>query len=220
MDAHTAAEDPPPSSTNPTNLRVGLTGGIASGKSTVGRMMAEAGCTVTDADRLVASLYRPGNAGADAVHELFGAEFLATDGSVDKQKLAALVFGDERQRKRLEQVIHPLVGIAFAELVEVTSGVVVFEATLLVEGGRSGTFERLVTVEADPDLRLRRAVDRGLAESEALARMEAQTDEATRSAAADYVIRNEAGLNDLRQATADTVEQLRRDLQRKNHQDD
>ena len=197
------------------NLRVGLTGGIASGKSTVGRLMADSGCTVTDADQLVASLYRPGRPGAEAVQNLFGAEFLASDGSVDKQKLADLVFADADQRRRLEQAVHPLVGMAFAELVQSTSGVVVFEATLLVEGGRSSTFERLVTVEADPELRLRRAVERGLEIDEARARMAAQTDEATRSSAADYVIRNEGSLDDLSAATAATVAQLGRDLERK-----
>lgn len=199
----------------PTNLRVGLTGGIASGKSTVGRQMSELGCTVTDADRLVASLYRQGRPGAEVVERLFGPTFLSSDGSVDKQRLAELVFSDSQQRKRLEQAVHPLVAMAFAELVQSSAGIVVFEATLLVEGGRSGTFERLVTVEADPELRLRRAVDRGLAAEEASARMAAQTDEATRCAAADYVIRNEGTLDDLAMATAATVDQLRQELERK-----
>ena len=200
-----------------TTLRVGLTGGIASGKSTVGRSMAAAGCTVTDADQLVSSLYRPGQAGTEAVEDLFGAGFLSPEGAVDKQKLAAVVFGDIEQRRRLERAIHPLVGRAFAQLVQSSSGIVVFEATLLVEGGRASDFERLVTVEADPELRLRRAVERGLDLEEARARMAAQTDEAARSTAAAYIIRNEGTLDELQQATVATVDQLRQDLHRKAH---
>ena len=144
-------------------LRVGLTGGIASGKSTVARLLEKHGFLVSDADRLVAELYQAGAAGAAKVAELFGAELLRPGGAVDHAKLATLVFEDTAARRQLEQAIHPLVGTRFAELAAGADGVVVFEAPLLVETGGYRNFDLLITVEADSELRLRRAVERGLA---------------------------------------------------------
>ncbi|REJ75888.1 MAG: dephospho-CoA kinase [Acidobacteria bacterium] len=192
-------------------MRVGLTGGIASGKSTVGRLMAEAGCTVTDADRLVAELYRPGGEGAAAVARLFGDEMLRQDGSVASERLARVVFADPLARRRLEAEIHPLVGKRFAELAAAATGpLIVFEATLLVDTGGYRNFDALVTVEADPELRVRRAVARGLDEEEARARLAAQTSCEARTAAADFVILNEGTLDQLRERVLEVVAQLER----------
>jgi non-canonical purine NTP pyrophosphatase (RdgB/HAM1 family) len=99
-------------------FRLGLTGGLASGKTTVARLLAERGCTVVDADHLVAELYRPGEPGARVVEELFGGEFLQSDGSVDRKKLASRVFADDLARKRLETAIWPLVRRRFEALAE------------------------------------------------------------------------------------------------------
>ncbi len=190
-------------------LLVGLTGGIASGKSTVARLMRELGCIVTDADRLVAELYQPGREGAQAVRDLFGAEFLAPDGSVDKPALARVVFSDTEQRSRLEAAIHPLVGKAFAGLVADSEGVVVFEATLLAETGGFRNYDIVVTVEADPAERIRRAVARGLDRAEAEARMKAQALPAQRMSVADYVIHNDGSEEDLAEKVERLVEDLR-----------
>ena len=180
-------------------LQVGLTGGIASGKSTVGTMLAELGCVVTDADALVADLYEPGERGAAAVAELFGAEMLRPDGSVDKEALGHLVFGDPASRKRLEQAIHPLVGQRYLEVLEAAGdgAVVVFEVPLLAEGGGRGRYDAVVTVEAPEQLRLDRAVERGLDRDQAEARMAAQATSEQRRAVADFVVENTGGLAEL-----------------------
>ena len=176
---------------------VGLTGGIAAGKSTVANLLREAGLTVVDADRLVAELYRPGGGGAEAVRELFGADYLTADGAVDHQRLADAVFAAPDARRRLEARIHPLVRRRFAEVADDENGVTVLEATLLVEAGYGADFDLVVTVEADPEVRLRRATDRGLDEEAARARLAAQGDGAERRAAADFEIRNDGTRGEL-----------------------
>ena len=172
-------------------VRVGLTGGLASGKSTVARMLAERGATVVDADRLVADLYAPGAPGARAVRELFGDRVLDARGAVDRPALSEIAFSDADARRALERAIHPLVRERFAEIARETGGVAVLEATLLVEAGYGPDFDRVVTVEAGEKARLERAVERGMDEEEARRRLEAQGDGARRRAAADVVLRND-----------------------------
>jgi len=181
-------------------LRVGLTGGIASGKSTVGAMLADLGCVVTDADSLVAELYLPGEPGAAAVVNLFGPAMLNEDGSVDKEALGRVVFSDPASRKRLERAIHPLVGQRYLQVLEAAGNgaVVVFEVPLLAESGGRGRYDAVVTVEAGKQLRLDRAVARGLDRGQAEARLAAQATSEQRRAVADFVIENEGGLDGLR----------------------
>jgi dephospho-CoA kinase len=191
---------------------VGLTGGLASGKSTVASLLAEAGCRVVDADRLVAELYRPGQPGAEAVRELFGPEALTPEGAVDPPKVAARVFRDPEARQRLEEVVHPLVRRRFRDIAETegeAGGIVVLEATLLVEAGYVPDFDWVVTVEAPREARLQRAVARGLSPEDARARLDAQGDGAARRAAAQRVIDNDGSLEDLRLKVADLVTELR-----------
>lgn len=199
-----------------TALRVGLTGGIASGKSTVGAMLAELGCVVTDADALVADLYRPGEPGAHAVADLFGPQMLKGDGSVDKDALGRTVFADPASRKRLEQAIHPLVGQRYLEILESAGdgAVVVFEVPLLAETGGRGRYDAVVTVEAPAALRLDRAVRRGLDRDQAAARMEAQARSEERRAAADFVIENTGSLAELRVRVEAVHSALKRQAQR------
>jgi dephospho-CoA kinase len=180
-------------------LTVGLTGGLASGKSTVARWLGERpGFTVVDADRLVADLYRPGAPGAQAVRRLFGDGMLDAQGGVDHRKLGALVFSDPEARRQLEAAIHPLVGEAFREVLERARGIVVLEATLLVETGGADRYDVLVTVEADPELRIRRAAERGLDPKSARGRLAAQATSEARIARAHHVLWNDGGLDQLR----------------------
>ena len=189
-------------------LTVGLTGGLASGKSTVARWLEEKGLTVVDADRLVADLYRPGRPGAAAVARLFGDEMLDERGGVDHRKLGALVFSDPSAKRALEGAIHPLVGEAFRDRIEQARGIVIMEATLLVETGGADRYDVLVTVEADPELRLRRAVERGVDPESARARLAAQASSEARIAAADYVLWNEGSLEALREQVDDLAKAL------------
>ena len=177
---------------------VGLTGGLASGKSTVARWLDEAGFLVLDADRIVADLYAPGEPGAKAVRELFGDGVLDARGGVDRPKLAEVVFADREARKRLEAAIHPLVSERFREIAARAGGVVVYEATLLVEAGRAKEFDLVITVEAPAQTRLEWAVARGMDEEAARARLAAQGDGEARRAAAHRILENDGTLADLR----------------------
>lgn len=190
-------------------LKVGLTGGLASGKSTVARWLAEAGFRVIDADRLVAELYAPGAPGAEEVRRLFGDSVLDPSGAVDHARVAERVFADPEARRALEAAVHPLVRQRFEEQAEKTAGVVILEATLLVEAGYGPSFDCIATVEAPPEERLARAVARGVPEADARARLLAQGDGAARRAAAGRVIDNSCDLAHLRRQVDELVDELR-----------
>jgi dephospho-CoA kinase len=199
-------------------LLVGLTGGLASGKSTVAGRLRDAGFRVVDADRLVAELYRPGEPGAAAVAELFGPAALTAEGGVDHGVVAARVFTDAAARRRLERAIHPLVRQRFREIAETAeAAVVVLEATLLVEAGFADDFDLVVTVEADAEERVARAVARGMAESEARRRLAAQGDGAARRAGADRVIDNDGTREELRAKADELVAALKRRAVERRH---
>ncbi len=182
-------------------LLVGLTGGMASGKSTVARLLGEAGCAVVDDDDLVADLYAAGGAGARAIHEIAGDGALTDDGAVDHAALATRLFADGELRSAVEAAIHPLVRARFEDFAAASAAeIVVLEATLLVEAGYRPSFDLVVTVEADPETRLLRAVARGLTEEQAKARLRAQGDGEQRRSGADIAIDNDATLADLEAA--------------------
>jgi len=191
-------------------LRVGLTGGLASGKSTVARRFARAGFEVWDADRLIAAMHRPGGPGARAVRELFGEGCLRADGGTDTAAVARLIFADAGARARLEAALHPLVDRRFAELAAASDGIVVLEASKLVEAGLAPRFDYVVTVESPLETRVRRAVRRGLGEDEARSRIAAQADESVRVAAADRVLRNDGSLGDLGRGVDALIAELER----------
>ncbi len=199
--------------------RVGLTGGLASGKSTVAGWLRDAGFQVIDADRLVADLYRPGAAGTAAVSRLFGGAVLTPEQGVDHTALAARVFADAAARQALEQAIHPLVRRRFEEIASAPppaadqpppTPVIVLEATLLVEAGYGPGFDLIVTVEGEPEERLRRAVARGLDPAAARARLAAQGDGARRRQGAHRVIDNDGTLADLRRQVDALIADIRR----------
>ena len=188
---------------------VGLTGGLASGKSTVAGRLADAGFRVLDADEIVAELYRPGGGGAAAVRELFGGGVLAAGGGVDRPRLAEVVFADAEARRRLEAAIHPLVRERFREIAAEADGVVVYEATLLVEAGRAGEFDLVVSVESPPAAQLERAVARGMEADAAKARLAAQGEGELRRRAAHRILWNDGSLEDLRVKVDALVDELR-----------
>ena len=198
-------------------LRVGLTGGLASGKSTLASLLAGHGAAVRDADELVAGLYGAGGAGARVVAELFGAEMLDAAGAVERRRLGALVLRDPERRRRLEQAVHPLVraGIAtwFADLERRIPApeVAVLEAALLVETGSWRDYHRLVVVVAPVEVRRARALAAGWP-ADAIDRvLEAQASDAEREAVADYVVRNDGDGENLAEAAARLWDALRHD---------
>lgn len=178
-------------------LRVGLTGGLASGKSTLAALLAGRGAAVRDADELVAGLYEPGGAGARVVVELFGSDMLTADGVVDRRRLGALVLRDPARRRRLEAAIHPL---ARAEIARWFEGlehrtpppeVAVLEAALLVETGSWRDYHRLVVVTAPVEVRRARALAAGWPADAIDLVLEAQASDAEREAVADYLVPND-----------------------------
>jgi dephospho-CoA kinase len=190
--------------------RVGLTGGIASGKSAVAARWSELGIPVLDADRLVRALYEPGAAGAAAVADEFGPGFLDDRGAVDRPRLAALVFGDAAAVERLNARIHPLVRSEtdrwLAEREAEGHATAVVEATLLVETGGRERFDLLVAVSAPEALRLSRALarDPSATRESVLARMRAQLPDEARNAACDIVLFNDGSVEELL-AKADSI---------------
>jgi len=191
-------------------LRIGLTGGLASGKSTVAGWLREAGFEVIDADRLVAELHQPGGEGAAAVRALFGPQMLDAQGGVDHAKLAARVFNDSKARRALEAAIHPLVRQRFLEAAAKVKDVIVLEAVLLVEADYAPFFDFIVTVEAPCELRYERAVAKGMDPDSARARLLAQGDGDARREAAHRLIDNSGDLKHLRRQTDELIEELRR----------
>lgn len=180
-------------------LRIGLTGGIGSGKSTVAALLAEHGALVVDADRLAREVVEPGTPGLAAVVAEFGEQVLAADGSLDRPSLAAVVFADPAARARLDAVVHPLVRARAAELVAAAprEAVVVHDVPLLVETGQAASYDLVLVVRADPEERVRRLVGRGLTAEDARARIASQATDEQRAAAADVVISNDGNRDDL-----------------------
>jgi dephospho-CoA kinase len=198
------------------HVRVGLTGGIASGKSTVSAILRELGAVVIDADALAREVVARGTPGLDAVVAEFGAELLTADGELDRAAMGALVFGDEDARRRLEAIVHPLV---FERIVELETGapagaVVVHDIPLLAESGRADTFDAVVVVDAPQAVQVERMVrDRGWTEADALARIAAQAAPEDRRAIATYLIENTGTREELRRRVEKIYAELR-DLRR------
>jgi dephospho-CoA kinase len=173
-------------------LRIGLTGGIGSGKSSVSRLLAAHGAVIVDADVIAREVVEPGTPGLAAVVEAFGPRVLAADGSLDRPGLAAVVFGDPEARRRLDAIVHPLVRARAAEVAAAapSDAVVVHDVPLLVETGQAGGYDLVLVVEADPETRVARLVQRGLTAEDARARMAAQATDEQRRAVADVVLDN------------------------------
>jgi dephospho-CoA kinase len=187
-------------------LRVGLTGGIGSGKSEVSRRLAALGATIIDADKAARDVVAAGTPGLAQVVAAFGDGVLASDGSLDRPKLGGIVFGDEAARDRLNSIVHPLVREHMREAEEraianaADGAVIVHDIPLLAEGGasRSAGFGAIIVVDVPPDVQVRRLVEhRGMTPEQATARMTAQATREQRLAIASIVIDNAGTLADL-----------------------
>jgi dephospho-CoA kinase len=180
----------------------GLTGGIASGKSTVSARFRARGVPIVDADELAREVVAPGTEGLAAVVAAFGPGVLGADGALDRKALAALVFGDEAKRKQLNAIVHPRIGAASAaKLAALGAGgaaLVCYDAALLVENGLGDAFRPLVVVAAPENVQIARIMKRdGATEDEARARIRAQRPLAEKVAVADVVIDNGGSLGEL-----------------------
>ena len=175
-------------------LLVGLTGGIGSGKSTVARMLESRGAVVLDADRLARYVVEPGTPGFDAVVARFGDAVVAPGGSLDRASLASIVFADDEARAKLEAIVHPEVRRAIAEGVAAradTYDVVVVDSPLLIETGAHEGFPVVIVVTASAENRIARLSARGMARSDAQARMAAQMPLEAKAAHADVLLDND-----------------------------
>lgn len=192
-------------------IRVGLTGGVASGKSTVAALLAERGAVVIDSDQLAREVVEPGTPGLAAVVEQFGETVLTEDGRLDRPALGSLVFGDEASRRRLEGILHPLIRARSAEIESAAApdALVVHDIPLLVETGQADHFDAVLVVDVPVETQVERMVrDRGWSAEDARSRVAAQADREQRRAAATYVIDNTGTHDDLRARVTELVDEL------------
>jgi len=194
-------------------LVVALTGGIGSGKSTVGQIFAQLGATVIDSDQLARDVIERGSIGFNEVVAKFGDEILK-NGEIDRQILASLIFKDSAKRSELEQITHPLIRKAFAKVVSNASpdSIVINQIPLLVESNHDYKFDHIITVSASESIRSERLIKRGLTNDQIKQRMGAQATDQMREDIADSVIVNEKNEQEL----TDQVEKIWEQLLSKN----
>jgi dephospho-CoA kinase len=174
-------------------LLVGLTGGIGSGKSTVARLLAARGAVVLDADVLAREAVEPGTPGFDAVLARFGDAVRSSGGTIDRARLAAIVFADDEARHDLEAIVHPQVRLRIGEAVAAhadSDAVVVVDSPLLIETGVHESFPVVVVVTAPDDARIARLTARGMGEADVRARMAAQMPLEEKATYADVLLDN------------------------------
>jgi len=182
-------------------LRIGLTGGIASGKSTVADMFADLGVPVIDTDLIARDVVAPGRPALQEIREAFGAGVIAEDGTLDRPAMRALVFGDDEARRRLEAILHPRIGAATREQANAAGGPYqIIVVPLLLESSLRAFVNRVLVVDCEEETQVARLLSRD-AESESQARriLAAQASRAERLAIADDVIANEGDLDDTRE---------------------
>lgn len=191
-------------------LKVGLTGGIAAGKSLAAQTLVDCGAVLIDADALAREALASGTEGLAAVVDAFGPDILAGDGTLDRAALAAMVFGDDERRAVLNGIVHPLVRARSAQLAAQVpeDGILVQDIPLLVETGQAGNFDFVLVIEAPEELRMERMVrDRGMDPAAAQARIAAQATAEQRAAAADVVLDNTGSRDQLVAAVKELWEQ-------------
>jgi len=180
-------------------LKVALTGGIGSGKSTVSEILEELGAYVIDSDQLARDVIERGSPGYESVLASFGDEILV-DGEIDRNKLGSIVFKDPASRLKLESIIHPLVREAAEKLARnlPAGSVVINQIPLLVETDGAKRFDYVITVSADEELRRSRLIERGMKDYEITHRLAAQVNDAARENVAHFVLTNNGTIDDLR----------------------
>ncbi|HEX8652951.1 MAG TPA: dephospho-CoA kinase [Pyrinomonadaceae bacterium] len=197
-------------------LRVGLTGSIAVGKTFVASVLAELGCHVLDADKTAREVVAAGTPGLRAVREKFGEEVLLPDGTLDRARLGAIVFTDERARVLLNSILHPFIIAAqddqlrrWAE--EDPEGIAIVDAALMIESGGYKRFDKLIVVHCRPDVQLQRLMERNhLSREEAERRVRSQMSQEEKKSFADYLIDTSEGFIRTRQETEEVYRELRR----------
>jgi dephospho-CoA kinase len=197
---------------------VALTGGIASGKSTISRRLAEHGAVVIDADKVAREVVEPGTPALERIVERFGAGVLNDDGSLNRSALGSIVFSDDAGRLALNAITHPAVWTRTKQLIQSAaaadeSAVIVYDVPLLIEASKDRpiSFDQIVVVEAPAATRLRRLVElRGMTEAEASSRVSAQASDEERRRVADTVISTDGTLEETLQRTDDLWDELSR----------
>lgn len=182
-------------------LKVGLTGGIGSGKSEVSARLDERGAVVIDADKIAREVVEPGTPGLAAVVAEFGEEVLLPSGALDREKVGRIVFADADRLAALNAIVHPLVGERMQELMDAApaDAIVVYDVPLLAENGLAGMYDVVVVVDAPEETQLDRLTSRrGMTEEDARARMANQATRERRRAVATHVIDNSGTLDDLK----------------------
>jgi len=195
-------------------LKVGLTGSIAVGKSYVLGIFSELGCFVLDADKTSREVVEPGTRGLAEIVEHFGSDILFSDGTLDRGKLAAIVFDDDSKRELLNSIVHPRVFEAQNSwLAEVEKknpkGIAIVDAALMIESGGYKRFDKLIVIWCQPDVQLSRLLSRGgLSEDEARKRITAQMPQDEKKKYADFLIDTSKGYEDTRRQTAEVFHEL------------
>lgn len=180
-------------------LITALTGGIGSGKSTVGELFAKLGACVVDSDQLARDVLAPGTSGFNQVREIFGEEILE-NGNINRAALGAKVFSDPIARLKLEEITHPLIRKAFADFVSQLpkDSIVINQIPLLVESKNNYKFDAVITVSSNRAIRTSRLLERGLTAAEIELRIKAQATDEQREAISDFVIENNGDLDSLK----------------------
>jgi dephospho-CoA kinase len=196
-------------------LKVGLTGSIAVGKSFVLSVLAELGCHVIDADKIAREVVEPGTKGLDLVRDRFGEDVLNVDGTLDRSKLAAIVFGDEAKRTKLNSILHPLIIAAQDHLIREwelkdPDGIVIIDAALMIESGGYRRLDKLIVVHCRPEVQLQRLMSRnGLSREAAKQRIRSQIPQEEKKKHADFLLDTSGDFENTRAQVKAVYEQLR-----------
>lgn len=197
-------------------LKVGLTGSIAVGKSTVCRYLAELGCHTLDADKTARDVVAKGTEGLAQLAEAFGPQIISADGSLDRAALAKIVFADAEKRSLVNSIVHPLVfrgQDAWLRTVEAKdpNAIAVIDAALMIESGGYKRFNKLIVVWCNADIQLARLIERdGISEADAKKRIDAQMPQEEKKRYADLLIDTSDGFESTRKQTIDVFEQLKK----------